>query len=51
MPMGQKVTPLPEGNKYLGFLFARHDTPEAVEAALREAHRRIDFVIEPATVS
>ena len=51
MPMGQKVTPLPEGNKYLGFLFARHDTPEAVEAALREAHRRIDVVIEPATAS
>ncbi len=46
IPLGQEVVPLPEGNKYLGFIFAREDTPEAVEAALREAHRRLDFEIE-----
>ncbi len=47
LPLGQEVTPLPEGAQYLGFLFARADTPERVEAALREAHRCLTFVIEP----
>ncbi len=47
IPLGHEVRPLPEGNKYLGFMFARHESPEAVEAALREAHRRLEFVIEP----
>ncbi|HEY8367927.1 MAG TPA: ATP-grasp domain-containing protein, partial [Thermodesulfobacteriota bacterium] len=45
---GQTLVPLPEGAQYLGFVFARGETPEAVEAALREAGRRIRFVIEPA---
>ena len=27
------VTPLPEGESYLGFIFARGETPAAVEAA------------------
>jgi len=44
--LGQQVTPLPEGNKYLGFIFARNRTPQAVEAALREAHSRLDIRIE-----
>lgn len=48
IPLGQRVEPLPAGDRYLGFMFARAATPGAVEAALREAHRRIDFVIEPA---
>src|SRR5581483_4256757 len=30
---------------YLGFVFARDATPAAVEAALREAHRRLRSVI------
>jgi biotin carboxylase len=42
---GQPVVPLPEGDRYLGFVFARGDTPAEVEAALREAHRRLGFVI------
>jgi biotin carboxylase len=50
IPLGDEVIPLPEGNRYLGFIFARGETPEAVEAALREAHRRLQFVIEPAPV-
>jgi biotin carboxylase len=45
IPVGQEVVPLPEGSRYLGFIFARGDTPEAVEAALREAHRRLAFRI------
>jgi biotin carboxylase len=47
IPMGQEVVPLPEGTKYLGFIFARGETPERVEAALREAHRRLTFIITP----
>lgn len=45
IPMGQDVLPLPEGASYLGFIFARGTTPESVEASLREAHRRLAFVI------
>ena len=35
--------PLPEGAGYLGFIFARGETPAAVEAALREAHAALRF--------
>ncbi len=45
--LGQKLIPLPEGALYLGFLFARAATPEAVELALRASHARLDFVIRP----
>lgn len=45
---GEEVIPLPEGSRYLGFIFARAETPESVEAALREAHRRLTIVIEDA---
>ncbi|HLG21462.1 MAG TPA: hypothetical protein VI382_01505, partial [Candidatus Manganitrophaceae bacterium] len=44
---GQKVIPLPEGRRYLGFIFARGERPEEVEAALREAHRKLKFEIAP----
>jgi len=47
IPLGQPVVPLPEGDRYLGFLFARGDTPAAVEAALREAHGHLRFLIAP----
>jgi biotin carboxylase len=43
--IGQELVPLPEGWQYLGFIFARADTPEAVEAALRDAHARLTFEI------
>lgn len=46
--VGQTLVPLPEGHQYLGFAFARAATPDAVEAALREAHRRLVFDIRPA---
>src|SRR5262249_48073742 len=42
---GQALVPLPEGAQYPGFIFARADPPDAVEAALREAHRRLELVI------
>ncbi len=47
IPVGQEVVPLPEGGRYLGFIFARDNTPERVEAALREAHDRLVFLIAP----
>ena len=45
IPIGQEVLPLPEGARYLGFIFARGNSPESVEAFLREAHNRLEFVI------
>ena len=39
---GTVIRPLPEGDRYLGFIFARGETPEAVEAALRRAAEHID---------
>jgi len=42
---GQKLVPLPEGNSYLGFIFARGDSPDTVEQALRAAHSRLRFEI------
>jgi len=44
---GEEVVPLPEGNKYLGFIFATGDHPEGVVAALREANRRLQISIAP----
>jgi biotin carboxylase len=35
----------PEGNSYLGFIFARAETPEEAEAALRESHAKLNFVL------
>ncbi|MGH9602875.1 MAG: ATP-grasp domain-containing protein [Terriglobales bacterium] len=43
-----KLVALPEGSSYLGFIFARGDSPEFVENALRSAHRKLGFVISPA---
>ena len=37
----------PDGSSYLGFLFARGDTPEKVEQSLREAHEKLSFTITP----
>ena len=42
---GQDVVPLPEGSRYLGFIFSRAADPARAEAALREAHRHLHFVI------
>lgn len=45
IPIGQPVIPLPEGDRYLGFVFARGETPAVVEASLRKAHRSLGFAI------
>ena len=44
----QKLVPLPEGASYLGFIFARGNSPDFVEDALRQAHGKLRFVIQPA---
>ncbi len=41
------ILTLPYGNTYLGFIFARGETPEQVEAALRAAHARLRIEIAP----
>jgi len=45
--IGEDVVPLPEGNMYLGFVFAAGDQPVAVVAALRHAGRALRFSIAP----
>jgi biotin carboxylase len=40
---GQAMLPLPEGASYLGFIFARAETPERAVQALRDAHSRLTF--------
>jgi len=45
---GQKLIPLPEGASYLGFIFARAATPDAVEQALRNSHSQLRFEIATA---
>jgi biotin carboxylase len=42
-----QIVPLPEGDSYLGFIFARGDSPARVESALREAHQKLKFDIRP----
>ena len=42
------IEPLPEGASYLGFIFARAGTGAAAEAAVRAAHRHLQFSIDPA---
>src|SRR5258705_3497316 len=45
IPKGQQIVPLPEGSRYLGFIVSRATAPAEAEAALREAHRHLRFVI------
>lgn len=40
---GQEIVPLPEGSRYLGFIFARAKTRREVDQALRKAHRCLKF--------
>jgi biotin carboxylase len=46
IPLDHEIVPPPEGDRYLGFIFSRASTPEAVETALREAHRCLEIRIE-----
>ena len=42
IPPGRPVVPLPEGDRYLGFIFARARTPDQVIEALRAAEACIE---------
>ncbi|MDP3912039.1 MAG: ATP-grasp domain-containing protein [Gemmatimonadales bacterium] len=44
---GEALVPFPEGSRYPGFIFARGETPAAVEDALRAAHARLSFILLP----
>jgi hypothetical protein len=43
--IGAELVPLPEGQSYLGFIFARGDDPAGVERALRAAHEALAFQV------
>ena len=43
----QQLLALPEGSSYLGFIFARARAPAVAERAVREAHARLRFTIDP----
>jgi biotin carboxylase len=45
--LNYSVVPLPEGDSYLGFIFARGESAAEVEAALRQAHSQLHFEIAP----
>ena len=47
VPPGERLTPLPEGDRYLGFIFAQGDTPDEVEAALRQAELQLGVDLVP----
>lgn len=49
--IGRPIEALPEGGKYLGFLFGRAETPSEVEASLREAHAQLQIRIVDPTAS
>jgi biotin carboxylase len=44
---GYELIPLPEGNSYLGFIFAEAPTVKEAEQALRSAHACLNIVIAP----
>jgi hypothetical protein len=48
IPPGEELVPLPEGDRYLGFLLARGEGPAEVEEALRRAWAELDVVVTDA---
>jgi biotin carboxylase len=46
VPVGQRVHPLPEGDRYLGFIFAEAGTPQDTAAALRAARSQLHLTIQ-----
>ncbi|MHB1987494.1 MAG: ATP-grasp domain-containing protein [Acidimicrobiales bacterium] len=47
IPLGRRVRALPEGDRYLGFVFATAPDRDAVEASLRRARAMLEVVIDP----
>ena len=46
IPVGQQVRPLPDGDQYLGFIFAEADTRHQVEQALTAARDQLRVIID-----
>ena len=46
IPVGQRVLPLPDGDRYLGFIFAEADIRQDVEQALIAARDQLRVVID-----
>ncbi|MCE7883911.1 MAG: ATP-grasp domain-containing protein [Actinobacteria bacterium ATB1] len=46
VPPGSQVRPVPESDRYLGFVFARAKDPDAVELVLRAARDRLEVVVQ-----
>ena len=46
IPIGQRVLPLPDGDRYLGFIFAEAGTRHDVENALTAARDQLHVVIQ-----
>jgi biotin carboxylase len=44
---GRRVVPVPEGDRYLGFVFARGRSPDVVEATLRHAQTLLRVRVTP----
>mgnify|MGYP001822681346 CR=1 FL=1 len=44
---GHELVSLPEGNSYLGFIFARAPSAPQAEIALRAAHACLKIVVAP----
>jgi biotin carboxylase len=47
IPIGHTITAWPEGDRYLGFIFAAGDDPATVEQTLRDAASKLRIDIEP----
>jgi len=46
IPLGSQVKSPPDSDRYLGFVFAAGETPQAVEASLRQAHGKLTIDIQ-----
>jgi biotin carboxylase len=44
---GHELMPLPEGNQYLGYIFASAETSELATSAIREAYEQLCFITAP----
>jgi hypothetical protein len=44
-PIGTHLRPVPESDRYLGFIFATGPEADDVVAALKKAHSLLDIVI------
>jgi biotin carboxylase len=50
-PAGSRIRPVPEADRYLGFVFARAPDPRTVTEALLAAKQRLRVVVEAATTA